>query len=93
MIRIDFANDFIIHCDDAGLKTSAELEVQLTVLKQKHVGCVQREVWLEPISHDAELRNQLRGTYKIYDHWVENDSVIRFSLDTYGAKWLAFKPI
>ena len=54
---------------------------------------LQREVWLEPISHDAELRNQLRGTYKIYDHWVENDSGIRFSLDTYGAKWLAFKPI
>ena len=52
---------------------------------------LQSEVWLEPISHDTELRNQLRGTYKIYEHWVENESGNRFSLDTYGAKWLAFK--
>ena len=49
-----------------------------------------REIWLEPISHDAELREQLRGSYRIYGHWVENDSGNRFAMDTYGTKWLAF---
>ena len=32
-----------------------------------------REIWLEPISHDAELREQLRGTYRVYEHWAENN--------------------
>ena len=49
-----------------------------------------QEVWLEPISHDTELREQLRGTYKVYEHWAENNFGNRFSLDTYGVKWLAF---
>lgn len=48
------------------------------------------EVWLEPISHDAELREDLRGWYRVCDRWVENDYGIRFPIDTYGAKWLAF---
>ena len=48
------------------------------------------EIWLEPISHDTELREQLRGTYRVYEHWVENNFGNRFSLDTYGVKWLAF---
>ena len=48
------------------------------------------EVWLEPISHDAELREDLRGWYRVRDRWVENDYGIRFPIDTYGAKWLAF---
>lgn len=49
------------------------------------------EVWLEPISHDADLREELRGWYRVCSRWVENDYGTRFSLDTYGAKWLAFK--
>ncbi len=49
------------------------------------------EVWLEPISHDAELREELRGWYRVCSRWVENDYGTRFFLDTYGAKWLAFK--
>ena len=48
------------------------------------------EVWLEPISHDATLREELRGWYRVSDRWVENDHGNRFSIDTYGAKWLAF---
>ena len=48
------------------------------------------EIWLEPIPHDTELREQLRGTYRVYEHWVENNFGNRFSLDTYGVKWLAF---
>lgn len=48
------------------------------------------KVWLEPISHDAELREDLRGWYRVRDRWVENDYGIRFPIDTYGAKWLAF---
>ena len=49
-----------------------------------------QEVWLEPISHDTELREQLRGTYRVYEHRAENNFGNRFSLDTYGVKWLAF---
>lgn len=49
-----------------------------------------KEVWLEPISHDAELREQLRGWYRIRECWAENDFGIRFQIDSYGAKWLAF---
>ena len=49
------------------------------------------EIWLEPISHDADLREELRGWYRVYDRWVENDYGTKFSIDTYGAKWLAFK--
>lgn len=49
-----------------------------------------KEVWLEPISHDAELREQLRGWYRVCERWVENDYGTRFSIDAYGAKWLAF---
>lgn len=49
-----------------------------------------KEVWLEPISHDAELREELRGWYRVYERWVENDYGTRFPIDAYGAKWLAF---
>ena len=49
-----------------------------------------KEVWLEPISHDADLREELRGWYRVCDRWVENDHGTRFPIDTYGAKWLAF---
>ena len=48
------------------------------------------EVWVEPISHDAELREELRGWYRVRERWVENDHGTHFSIDTYGAKWLAF---
>ncbi len=48
------------------------------------------EVWLEPISHDADLREELRGWYRVCERWVENDYGTRFPIDTYGAKWLAF---
>ena len=49
-----------------------------------------KEVWLEPISHDADLREELRGWYRVCDRWVENDHGTRIPIDTYGAKWLAF---
>lgn len=48
------------------------------------------KVWLEPISHDTELREELRGWYRVCDRWVENDHGTRFPIDTYGSKWLAF---
>ena len=31
-----------------------------------------------------------RTVYRVYEHWVENNFGNRFSLDTYGVKWLAF---
>ena len=49
------------------------------------------EIWVEPISTDTELRQELRGWYRVKHHAIENASGNRFSLDSYGAKWLAFK--
>ena len=49
-----------------------------------------RSVWVEPISLDAALRNELRGWYRIGDTFAENDMGNRFPLCTYNAKWLAF---
>lgn len=50
----------------------------------------QREIWLEPISCDTHLRDELRGWYRIKSRWAENEYGNRFYLDVYGAKWLAF---
>lgn len=48
------------------------------------------KIWVEPISPDSDLRNELRGWYHVKDRLVENEYGNRFYLDTYGAKWLAF---
>lgn len=48
------------------------------------------QIWLEPISPDSELRNELRGWYRVQARFVQNEYGNRFYLDTYGAKWLAF---
>ena len=48
------------------------------------------QVWVEPISPDSDLRNELRGWYQVKDRFVQNEYGNRFYLDTYGAKWLAF---
>lgn len=50
----------------------------------------QTEIWLEPISPDTNLRVELRGWYHISNGFAENNVGNRFSLDSYGAKWLAF---
>lgn len=49
------------------------------------------EMWVEPISPDPILRDELRGWYHRKDRYVENEYGNRFYLDTYGAKWLAFE--
>lgn len=51
------------------------------------------EIWLEPVSVDRSLRNELRGWYKVKIKWVENEFGNRFYLDTYNSKWLAFSEI
>lgn len=48
------------------------------------------QIWLEPISPDSELRDELRGWYQVQNRFVQNEYGNRFYLDTYGAKWLAF---
>ncbi|MEY8389859.1 XRE family transcriptional regulator [Lachnospiraceae bacterium] len=50
----------------------------------------QKEIWLEPISPDSGLREELQGWYQVKARYVENEYGNRFYLDTYGAKWLAF---
>lgn len=47
-------------------------------------------VWVEPISPDSTLRNELRGWFRIYDTFAENEVGNRFTLSSYTAKWLAF---
>lgn len=48
------------------------------------------QIWLEPISPDSYLRNELRGWYQVKSRLVQNEYGNRFYLDTYGTKWLAF---
>jgi len=48
------------------------------------------QIWLEPISPDSKLREELRGWYQVKNRFVQNEYGNRFYLDTYGAKWLAF---
>ena len=50
----------------------------------------QDRIWLEPVSPDSDLRNELRGWYQVKNRFVQNEYGNRFYLDTYGAKWLAF---
>lgn len=51
------------------------------------------EIWLEPISSDAHMREELRGWYRIKGSFAENRSGNRFSLDSYALKWLAFNEV
>lgn len=48
------------------------------------------EMWVEPISPNPILRDELRGWCHREDRYVENEYGNRFYLDTYAAKWLAF---
>lgn len=50
----------------------------------------QKEIWVEPISSDSDLRRELQGWYHVKDRFAENEYGNRFYLDTYGSKWLAF---
>lgn len=50
-------------------------------------------IWVEPISPDPDLRNELRGWYHVKERLAENEYGNRFYFDTYGAKWLAFASI
>ena len=48
-------------------------------------------VWVEPVTTDIELSNELRGWYHLHKkRLVQNEYGHRFYLDAYGAKWLAF---
>ena len=48
-------------------------------------------IWVEPISRDTDLRNELRGWYHVITHFVVNEYGNRLYLDTYASKWLAFQ--
>ena len=50
-----------------------------------------RTVWLEPISSDETLRQELRGYYCIMGNYAENQCGNRFPLFSYGAKWIAYE--
>ena len=60
-----------------------------TPLEKSEIASLE-EVWVEPISSDTYLREQLRGWYRVKERYVENEAGQRFHLDFYGGKWLAF---
>ena len=81
---------------DAGELFNAEPAYAAAPLSQR--SALRREelkagisVWVEPISPDAGLRNELRGWYRIYDTFAENDIGHRFPLSSYTVRWLAFE--
>lgn len=48
------------------------------------------QVWVEPISPDRFLREELRGWYAVYSQWVDNSCGNKFFFSSYGVKWVAF---
>ena len=50
-----------------------------------------QQVWVEPITLESRLRDELRGWYQVKGIFVENSAGNRFLYDTYGSKWLAFE--
>lgn len=50
-----------------------------------------KSLWIQPISPDSFLREELTGWYETHDFYVENQYGTRFLFDTYGSKWLAFE--
>lgn len=48
-------------------------------------------LWIQPISPDSFLREELTGWYQVKSFYVENEYGTRFLFDTYGTKWLAFE--
>ena len=48
-------------------------------------------LWIQPISTDSFLREELIGWYQLKSFYVENEYGTRFLFDTYGTKWLAFE--
>ena len=44
VLRADFANDIIVHGDDSALQTAAELQIRLSVTKEKHIGSISADI-------------------------------------------------
>lgn len=98
---VDYAKSYLIGCnitipfEQAGeLFISPPQFVQSSIPNSEPLskGELQygQQIWVEPISADSELRGELRGWYRVKHHAIENECGNRFSLDSYGAKWLAF---
>lgn len=81
---LDAGELFLFLPQFSGAVPIAEKPLTLADIKKE------KEIWLEPISPDLDLRNELRGRYHPASRWVENEYGNRFYYDTYGAKWLAF---
>lgn len=82
---------------DSGDVALAHPAIQLCVasLTNTHSFSILSEhpvLWVDPISTDECLRNELRGLYYTKRRYVENDAGNRFLYDAYGVKWLAFDP-
>ena len=51
------------------------------------------KIWVEPISVDEQLRQELRGWYVPKELYAENEYGNKFYYACYGAKWLAYKKL
>lgn len=101
---VDAAHDYLITADGKHI-LFAEVLAPVTVAPNRFENATMsyrkpltqeeilqsQSIWLEPISPNSELRQALRGRYLFKNGFAENEFGQRFSLNSYGATWLAFK--
>lgn len=86
-LSIPFEKNIQVHYKlDALIEGGAPTTDALTLQKLNEYD----RVWVEPISANFHLRQELRGWYSVMSDWVENSAGNRFLFDTYESKWLAF---
>ena len=70
---------------EGAMPEAAPLKLSEIVYKEK--------IWVEPISKDEVLREELRGWYRVKERFVENEFGSRFYLEKYGVKWWGYDKI
>lgn len=78
----------MLGCSKHGDETLWDNDTERCLRKEELAGL--REVWVEPISQNQKLREELRGWYRVYSEFVENSTGNRFFMGQYSSKWIAF---
>lgn len=101
-LLVDAINECFIAPDSLSIPFEKDIQVyyKLDTLVEGHAPTTESlelsklseydRVWVEPISANFHLRQELRGWYTVMSDWVENGAGNRFLFDTYESKWLAF---
>lgn len=45
MLGVHFADNIIVHCDNAALKASAELQIRFSVSEQEHISRITTDIY------------------------------------------------